>query len=478
MEFEPVIGLEVHVQLNTETKIFCTCSTRFGSTPNTNVCPVCLGLPGVLPVLNQNVLKKAIQASLALNCHIASYSKFDRKHYYYPDLPKNYQISQYDLPIGYKGFLDIRNNDKTKRINITRVHMEEDAGKLIHSEKSSASFSYVDYNRTGVPLIEIVSEPDISSPAEAHRYLEVLKNRMRYIEVSDCNMEEGSLRCDANISIRPTGSKELGVKTEIKNMNSFKAVEKALEYEIKRQIEMLESKQKIKQETRLWDADKEVTTSMRSKEEAHDYRYFPEPDLVPIIVGPEWVKELKASLPQMPDEKFKQYIKKMGIPDENAYRLTAEKELALFFEKCAELYDNYKSLSNWIISEIVQYLNKHQKTIHDLKKLDPKSFVSLVKMVDKGEITSRVAKDVSTEVIEKGTDPEKIVKEKNLKQVSDVSAIDKMVDDVMAEEPDAVEKFKAGKEGVIGYLVGKVMQKSKGKANPKVVTELFRAKLK
>ena len=315
MEFEAVIGLEVHVQLNTKTKIFCNCSNQFGDEPNTNVCPICTGLPGVLPVLNQDVLKKAILAALAINCNISEYSKFDRKQYFYPDLPKNYQVSQYDLPIATKGHLTIIVDGKEKKINITRLHMEEDAGKLIHSDKAPVSF--VDFNRTGTPLAEIVSEPELSSPKEAYIYLNMLKNRLRYAEISDCNMEEGSLRCDANISIRPKGAKELGTKTEIKNMNSFKAVEKALDYEIKRQIKAVENKERIIQETRNWDPDKEITTSMRSKEEAHDYRYFPEPDLVPIVVDKKWVEELK-TLYQLPDIKAKRYQQEYKLPEHDA----------------------------------------------------------------------------------------------------------------------------------------------------------------
>ncbi len=477
MEYEAVIGLEVHVQLNTETKIFCNCSTKFGAPPNTNVCPVCMGLPGVLPVLNQEVLKKAILAGLALNCKIAEFSKFDRKHYFYPDLPKNYQISQYDLPIAINGYLDINVNGTKKRIRIRRLHMEEDAGKLIHSEIEGVNYSYVDFNRTGVPLIEIVSEPDISTPQEAHLYLQLLKNRMRYIEVSDCNMEEGSLRCDANVSVRPKGSSELGVKTEVKNMNSFKAVEKALDFEIKRQIELLEAGEKIVQETRLWDSSKEITVSMRSKEEAHDYRYFPEPDLVPIVVDKKWVEELRESLPEMPDEKFERYIKEFNIPENNAEIISSEKDIALFFEQCCKLYNNYKSISNWILSEILQYLNKTQKKMSELTNLTPENFVSLIKLIDKGEITSRVAKDIVPEIIEKGLSADKIVESKGLKQVSDTSEIEKLVDEVITEETEAVEKYKKGKTTVIGYLVGQVMKKSRGKANPKIATELFKQKL-
>ncbi len=478
MEYEAVIGLEVHVQLNTKTKIFCNCSTEFGATPNSNVCPVCLGMPGVLPVLNEEVLKKAIQAALALNCEISEYSKFDRKQYFYPDLPKGYQISQYDLPIAKNGYLDIKVDGKKKRIGITRLHMEEDAGKLIHSEVSGVNYSYVDLNRAGVPLAEIVSEPDMRSPQEAYQYLILLKNRIRYAGVSDCNMEEGSLRCDANVSIRPKGSKELGVKTEVKNMNSFKAVEKALEYEIKRQIKAIESGEKIVQETRLWNADREITLPMRSKEEAHDYRYFPEPDLVPIVVDKKWVEELKNSLPEMPDIKAERYVKEFGLPEYDAEVLTSEKSISDFYEKCISIYNNYKTVSNWIMSELMQYLNKNKKDIEELENLKVENFVSLVKLVDTNVITGKVGKEIIIEVIEKGISPEKYVEEKGLKQISDTSEIDKFIDEVIAEEKEAVEKYKSGKTKVIGFLVGQVMRKSRGKANPKLVNQLMEKKLK
>lgn len=477
MEFETVIGLEIHVQLNTQTKIFCNCSTQFGQTPNTNVCPVCLGLPGVLPVLNKEVLYKAMMAGLALNCEIADYSKFDRKQYFYPDLPKNYQISQYDLPISKKGYVDININNETKRIGITRVHMEEDAGKLVHSEAPDSKYSYVDYNRTGVPLIEIVSEPDISSPEEASTYLNLIRNRLRYVDVSDCNMEEGSLRCDANISIRPKGQKELGTKTEIKNMNSFKAVEKAIHYEIKRQIQAVENKEKIVQETRLWDADKEVTISMRSKEEAHDYRYFPEPDLVPIMVDRKEVEALKRDLPELPDKKAQRYVHEYKLSEYDAQILTSDKRLAQFYEGCIIHHKNYKSLANWIMSELLQYLNKNKLLITDLKNLKPEHFSKLVKLVDEGSITGKVGKELVLEVIEKGFDPEKITQEKGLRQVSDESEIEKIIDEVINENADAVESFKKGKTTAMGFLVGQVMKKSKGKSNPKIVNKLFEKKL-
>ncbi len=477
MKYEAVIGLEVHVQLNTTTKIFCNCSTVFGNSPNTNVCPVCLGLPGVLPVLNENVLKKAIIASLAINCRIADFSKFDRKQYFYPDLPKNYQISQFDLPIASEGYLDIKVNENKKRIRITRLHMEEDAGKLIHSPSGGDS-SFVDFNRTGIPLIEIVSEPDISTPQEAHIYLNVLKNRLQYVEVSDCNMEEGSLRCDANVSIRKEGEKELGNKAEVKNINSFKGVEKALEYEIKRQIKAVENKEKIIQETRLWDADKEVTISMRSKEEAHDYRYFPEPDLVPIAVDKEFIKELQDNIPELPDIKAQRYVKEYNLSKEDAEVLTSEKDIALFYENCIKYYNNYKTVANWIRSELLQYLNKKKLIISDLKKLSAETFTKLVKVVDSGVITGKVGKELVINVIEIGADPEQIIEKDGLKQVSDESTIEKIIDEVIKDNQDAVANYRKGKTNVIGFFIGQVMKKSKGKSNPEIVTKLLKDKLK
>ncbi|MDD5067259.1 MAG: Asp-tRNA(Asn)/Glu-tRNA(Gln) amidotransferase subunit GatB [bacterium] len=478
MEYESVIGLEVHVQLNTKSKIFCNCSTQFGRTPNTNVCPVCMGLPGVLPVLNKEVLNKAVMAGLALNCTIADFSKFDRKQYFYPDLPKNYQVSQYDLPICIKGYVDIKTNSQSKRIGITRVHMEEDAGKLIHSEKPGSDFSLVDYNRTGVPLIEIVSEPDLSLPEEAVVYLNLLRNRLRYVAVSECNMEEGSLRCDANISIRPKGQKELGTKTEVKNMNSFKAVEKALKYEIKRQISAVEKKERIVQETRLWDSEKEVTISMRSKEEAHDYRYFPEPDLVPMVIDRQVIEGIKKNMPELPDLKAERYVKEFGLTHDDAEIITFEKEMALFYEECVKIHRNYKSVANWLRSEVMQYLNRNNKAITDMKDLKPANLAKLIKLVDDGIITGKIGKELVIEIIEKDIDPAVLIEKKGLKQVSDEGAIEKIVDEVIKENPDAVEKFKSGKTGILGFLVGQVMKKSQGKANPAIVNKLFEQKMK
>ncbi|MCL0101414.1 Asp-tRNA(Asn)/Glu-tRNA(Gln) amidotransferase subunit GatB, partial [Peptococcaceae bacterium] len=358
MQWETVIGLEVHVELKTKTKIFCDSSTEFGAEPNTHVCPVCMGLPGTLPVLNKKVVEYAIKAGLALNCSIASFSKFDRKNYYYPDLPKNYQISQFDLPIAEKGYLDIEVNGKKKRIGITRIHMEEDAGKLVHQGTiMTTPYSLVDYNRSGVPLIEIVSEPDIRSPEEAKAYLEKLKAIIQYTGISDCKMQEGSLRCDANVSVRPVGEKKFGTKTEIKNMNSFKALQKALEYEINRQIEVLESREKVVQETRTWDESKGITISMRSKEESHDYRYFPDPDLVPLVIDEKWVEDLRQSLPELPDAKRARFVSELGLPEYDAMVLTLTKEMADFFEETLEFYPNAKNISNWMMGDLSRLLN-------------------------------------------------------------------------------------------------------------------------
>ncbi len=476
MKYEVVIGLEVHIELNTKTKIFCNCSTEFGQPPNTNVCPVCLGLPGVLPVFNESVLKKAIRAALALNCQISEFSKFDRKQYYYPDLPKNYQISQYDLPIAVNGYLDIKINENKKKIRIRRLHMEEDAGKLVHSE-TGENVSFVDLNRTGVPLVEVVSEPDISTPEEAYIFLNSLKTRLSYIDISDFNMEEGSLRTDVNVSIRHEHSKELGVRAEIKNLNSFKAVVKVLEYEIKRQINLLDSNEKVIQETRLWDAEKENTRSMRSKEEAQDYRYFPEPDLVPIIVDKKLIKEMQERIPELPDIKAERYIKEYGLTEDSADILTSEKNIANFYEDCLKYHDNYKTIANWVRNGILQYLNKNKLNITDLKKLSSENFAKLVKLVDSGVITGKIGQEIVINVIESGADPEKIIEDKGLKQVSDESAIGKIIDEVINENSEAVANFKKGKKQAIGFLVGQAMKKSKGKANPQIVNKLLQEKL-
>ncbi|SHF32488.1 aspartyl/glutamyl-tRNA(Asn/Gln) amidotransferase subunit B [Desulfofundulus australicus DSM 11792] len=476
-EYETIIGLEVHVELKTKSKIFCPSSTEFGGDPNTHVCPVCLGLPGVLPVLNKKVLEYAIRAALALNCEIAEYSKFDRKNYYYPDLPKNYQISQYDLPLARNGYLNIEVNGQTRRIGITRIHMEEDAGKLIHQGTIATSpYSLVDYNRTGVPLIEIVSEPDMRSPEEARAYLEKLKTIIQYTGVSDCKMEEGSLRCDANVSVRPKGSREFGTKTEIKNMNSFKALQRALAYEVERQIAVLEEGGRIIQETRTWDESKGVTLPMRSKEEAHDYRYFPEPDLVPLIIDRRWVEEIRATLPELPDERRNRYIKRYDLPAYDATVLTATKEMADYFEECVALYPNAKAVSNWMMGDLARLLNAHNMDITQCK-VSPRQLTDMLKLMDRGTISGKIAKTVFEEMFTTGKDPEQIVQEKGLVQITDEGTIAAVVDEVLASNAKVVEDYLKGKDRAFGFLVGQVMKATRGKANPELVNRLLREKL-
>ncbi|MDS1028972.1 Asp-tRNA(Asn)/Glu-tRNA(Gln) amidotransferase subunit GatB [Bacillota bacterium LX-D] len=477
-EYEAVIGLEVHVELKTKSKIFCGCTTEFGGEPNTHVCPVCLGLPGVLPVLNKKVVDYAIKAGLALNCQIASFSKFDRKNYYYPDLPKNFQTSQYDLPIAEHGFLDIEVDGVEKRIGITRIHMEEDAGKLMHSGETivSSTSSLVDYNRTGVPLIEIVSEPDMRSAEEARAYLEKLKAIIEYTEVSDCKMEEGSLRCDANISVRPKGTEKFGTKVEIKNMNSFRALQRAVEYEIERQIDLNEDGGKVIQETRSWDDTKGVTVSMRSKEEANDYRYFPEPDLVPLVIDKEWVDSIKETMPELPDARKKRLVEEIGLSSYDASVITSSKDLAEFFDRTMEHYQDAKIVANWLMGELLRLLNAKGQTIKE-SPITPQALAELLILQDKGTISGKIAKQVFEEMFNTGQSAENIVKEKGLVQISDEGAIGAIVEKVIANNPQSVEDFKNGKKQAIGFLVGQVMKETKGKANPALVNKLLNEKL-
>jgi aspartyl-tRNA(Asn)/glutamyl-tRNA(Gln) amidotransferase subunit B len=484
MKYEAVIGLEVHAQMLTETKIFCGCSTKFGSEPNTQTCPVCIGMPGVLPVLNKKALEFAIKTGLAMNCKISPYSRFARKNYFYPDLPKGYQISQYELPICEHGYTEIVVDGNIKKIGITRIHMEEDAGKNIHgalSEKCSihegtGNYSFVDLNRAGVPLMEIVSEPDIRSPGEAVEYMKKLRTILRYLGVCDGNMEQGSLRCDANVSIRPVGQKEYGIRTEVKNINSFKFVEKALDYEIRRQIKVMEDGGKIVQKTRLWDSSTGTTQSMRSKEEAHDYRYFPEPDLVPIAVDKRWIDEIKSSLPELPDIKRKRFVPGYGLPESDADFLTSEKSIADWFEEAVKLGGQPKTVLNWIKGELMRLLNEENKSIEECP-LKPKQLVDMLKLVENGTISGRIAKTVFEEMYKNGKGAEVIVKEKGLVQISDEGEIEKAVDDVIAKNPKEVERFKAGEEKLMGFFVGQVMKLTKGKANPQMVNELLKKKL-
>jgi aspartyl-tRNA(Asn)/glutamyl-tRNA(Gln) amidotransferase subunit B len=470
MEYEPVIGLEVHVQLNTKTKLFCNCSTEFGAEPNSNTCPVCMGYPGVLPRLNKEALEKAILVGLALNCKVARYTKFDRKSYFYPDLPKGYQISQYDMPLNYEGYLEFEMPDGTiKKVRIIRAHLEEDAGKLIHS----GNVSYVDLNRAGVPLVEIVSYPDIFSVDEAYYYLQTLRNTMKYIGVSDVNMEEGSLRVDANVSVRRKGDTKLGTKVEIKNMNSFNFLKKALEYEIKRQISLLEKGEKIVQETRLFDVESGKTFTMRTKEEAEDYRYFPDPDLPPVVLTDEYIESLKRKLPELPYQKYKRFIEQYNLPRYDASILTESRELADYFEEAVKHYKgDPKKVSNWIMSEVLRYLNETNKEITDFT-VKPYQIAELLRLMDENKINIKIAKTIFPEMIQTGKDASKIVEERGLIQVSDEGQIEEICKLVLQENPAEVEKYKSGKTNVIGFLVGQVMKKSQGKADPKLVNQIL-----
>lgn len=476
-QYEAVIGLEVHVELKTRSKIFCDSTTEFGGDPNTHVCPVCLGLPGVLPVVNKQVVEYAIRAALALNCRIAEFSKFDRKNYYYPDMPKNYQISQYDLPIAENGVLEIEVDGGVKRIGITRLHMEEDTGKLVHQGTiTTTPFSLVDYNRAGVPLIEIVSEPDLRSPEEARQYLEKLKAIIQYTGVSDCKMEEGSLRCDANVSVRPVGSEKFGTKTEIKNMNSFKALQKALEYEIERQIEELEEGGRIVQETRTWDEARGVTLPMRSKEQAHDYRYFPDPDLVPLVIDRDWVEDIRLSLPELPDARRERYVREYGLPPYDAGVLTSTKELADYFEACLTVYPNPKVVSNWVMGDLSRLLNANNIEVSRCP-IRPQQLAGMLELMDKGTISGKIAKTVFEEMFSSGKDAQAIVQEKGLVQISDEGAIAAIVDEIIAKNPKSVEDYRAGKEKALGFLVGQIMKATKGKANPELANKLLKERL-
>lgn len=480
MKYEAVIGLEVHAQMLTETKIFCRCSTKFGSEPNTQTCPVCIGMPGVLPVLNKKALEFTIKTGLAMNCAISSYSRFARKNYFYPDLPKGYQISQYELPICEKGHVEIVVDGVIKKIGITRIHMEEDAGKNIHEsalpKAGGGNYSFVDLNRTGVPLMEIVSEPDITRPGEAVEYMKKLRAILRYLGVCDGNMEQGSLRCDANVSVRPVGQEGFGVKAEIKNLNSFKFVEKALEYEIERQIKILKEGGKIIQETRLWNAERGMTESMRTKEEAHDYRYFPEPDLVPIMTDRQWIDEIKKSLPELPDAKRERFVSEHRLPEYDADLMTSEKSLADWFEEAVHLGGQPKAVSNWIMSDLMRLLNTENKSIEE-SPIKPKQLVDMLRLIENATISGKIAKTVFEEMYKTGRDPESIVKEKGLVQISDAGEIEKIVDDVIVKNPKEVARYRSGEEKLLGFFVGHVMKLTKGKANPQLVNELLKKKL-
>ena len=475
-KYEPVIGFEVHVELSTDTKIFCGCSTRFGAPPNTQVCPVCLGMPGVLPVVNRRAVEFGIRTAIALNCRINEHTTFDRKNYYYPDLPKNYQISQNYASLGVDGWVDIDVNGTTKRVRINNVHLEEDAGKLIHPEMPGADYSLVDLNRAGTPLIEIVSEPDMGDAEEALAYMNTLKNLLEYIEVSDCKMQEGRLRFELNISVRPAGTEKLGTKVEIKNLNSMRTVLKCLEYETIRQSRAIGAGERIVQETRLWDEPAAATRAMRSKEVANDYRYFPDPDLVEMHITPEWQEEVRAHLPELQDAKRRRFVEEYGLPEYDARVLTGSKPVASYYERAVAKHNNPKSISNWMMTEVLREL-RDRELEPDEFTLGAEDLGVLVSMIDDGKISGKIAKEVFAKAVETNRSPAEIVKAEGLVQVSDTGEIEKWVDEAIAENPDMVEKVKAGQTKTIQALVGQVMKKSRGKANPGLVNELLNRKI-
>jgi aspartyl-tRNA(Asn)/glutamyl-tRNA(Gln) amidotransferase subunit B len=479
MDYEAIIGLEVHAELLTESKVFCACSAKFGAAANQNTCPVCLGMPGVLPVLNRRVVEFAIKAGLAIGCHIARHSRWARKNYFYPDLPKGYQISQYELPLCTGGGIEVRGENGSRRtIRLTRIHMEEDTGKNIHDAHSDASL--VDFNRCGVPLLEIVSEPDLRSPAEAGAYLRKLRGLLRYLEICDGNMEEGSFRCDANVSIRPRGASEYGTKVEVKNMNSFRAVEKAIEFEIQRQAEVLEQGGRLVQETRHWDPDREVTRPSRSKEFAHDYRYFPEPDLLPLVVGDQWIAETRAQLPELPDARRERFERDYGLPAYDAEVLTSRKDVADYYEAAVRTHRNAKAISNWVMGDILRII-KERKLDEALVILDwpvpPEHLGAMVALIDGDRISGKIGKTVFEEMIKSGAPPEQIVAEQGLTQVTDEGPILTAIEQVLAANSNKVAEYRSGKDKLFGFFVGQVMKATQGKANPQKVNELLKDKL-
>ena len=477
MDYEAVIGLEVHAQLMTRSKIFCGCSTAFGGEPNTQTCPVCTGQPGSLPVLNVKAVEFAMKMALACHCTISPFCLFARKNYFYPDLPKGYQISQYERPLAKDGYVEICVDGEQKRIGTARIHMEEDAGKLVHEGAfESSSSSFVDFNRTGVPLIEIVSSPDIRTAEEAGQYLRSLRDILRYLEICDGDMEKGSFRCDANVSVRPRGQREFGTRTELKNLNSFRHVEKALEYEITRQIALLEAGEEVVQETRLWDEGQERTISMRGKEEAHDYRYFPDPDLVPLEVSEAWIEDIRGTLPELPAEKRNRFVDQYGIPEYDAGILTASRALADYYEDCVRLSGGAKMVSNWIMGDLLRELKKDDREIEECP-VSPKHLASMLKMIKDGVISGKMAKTVFEEMFRSGEEPEKIVQEQGLVQLTDGDEIQRVIQGVVEENPKLVEDYREGKEQLLGFFVGQVMKATRGKANPKLVNELLRKSL-
>lgn len=473
-DYEIVIGLEVHAELSTKTKIFCNCTTEFGGEVNTHCCPICTGMPGSLPVLNKKVVEYAMKAGLATDCEITEFGKQDRKNYFYPDLPKAYQISQYDLPICKNGHLDIKVDGVKKTIGITRIHIEEDAGKLIHDDYSGDTLC--DYNRCGIPLIEIVSEPDMRSSEEAKAYVESLKSILEYVEVSDCKMQEGSLRCDINVSVRPVGQIEFGTRTETKNVNSFRSIVRAIEFEVKRQIELIEDGGQVVQETRRWDDSKGIAYSMRSKEDAQDYRYFPDPDLVPIVISKDWIEEVKKSLPELPDARKARYIEDYDLPEYDASIITTSKHIASFFDDAAKHSDNPKGISNWIMGDLLRYIKENEME-PEQNPVKAEHLVKLVKLFDDGTISSKIAKQVFKIMFDEGKDPEVIVAEQGLVQNSDEGELLKIVQAVLLNNAQSIVDYKNGKDKAIGFLVGQIMKESKGKANPQIINKILKEEL-
>ncbi|MBS3910210.1 MAG: Asp-tRNA(Asn)/Glu-tRNA(Gln) amidotransferase subunit GatB [Actinobacteria bacterium] len=481
MEFESVIGLEIHVELDTESKMFCGCGTRFGEAPNTQTCPVCLGMPGSLPVPNKKAVEYVIRTGLAIFCDISLFSQFHRKNYFYPDMPKNYQISQYDTPLCIDGHVDLEMEDYATTIGVTRIHLEEDTGKLLHiggaGRIAGADYSQVDFNRAGVPLMEIVSEPDIRTPEEAKAYAQKLRAVLVSLGVSDCNMDQGSMRVDANISLRPVGQEEFGVKAELKNLNSFRSLQRGLAYEIERQTKALENGEAIVQETRHWDETKNTTSTLRTKEYAHDYRYFPDPDLVPMEFDPEWIEGLRAELPELPDERKERYMSDFGLPAHDANLLVETKATGDFFEAAAALYGgDAKIISNWILGDLTYYLNAENVEI-DASEIKPAHLVEMVELIDDGTISGKIAKEIFSEMFKTGKLPKAIVEEKGMTQISGEDEIAKIVDDVIAQNPDAVREFHDGKERAFGFLVGQAMRLTKGRGNPGLINKLLKERL-
>ena len=476
-EYEAVIGLEVHAELLTNSKMFCGCSTKFGAPPNTQTCPVCLGMPGVLPVINRRGVEFAIRTALALNCKFAPMSRFARKNYFYPDLPKNYQISKYELPLSEHGYVEFALEGQMKRVGIRRVHLEEDTGKLVHAGiMEEAESSLVDFNRCGVPLMEIVSEPDIRTPEEAAEYLRQLRAILVYLGVCDGNMEEGSFRCDANVSVRPKSSREFGTKVEVKNMNSFKNVQKALDYEIRRQIKAVQAGETLVQETRLWNADQEISLSMRSKEYAHDYRYFPEPDLVPLVIEPTRIEEIRRSLPELPEAKRLRFVRDYGIPEYDAGVLTMSPDLAAYYEATVKIHTDPKMVSNWVMVELLGRLNKDGKEITE-SPIPPERLGAMLALLAKGTISGKMAKELFERMVRTGEEPDAVVRREGLRQVADEGAIGRVIDEVVAAHPSVVGDYRRGKKQAAGFLVGQVMKATQGKANPQVVNRLLAERL-